>query len=262
MSRFIRTFLLTMILLAILAAPVMAQSQPEFRLNANRNFGYGAGSNVRGDFTLRIYGASENIRAVTYLMDGNPIATVESAPFEFRFNTGQYPSGQHELVASVETVDGRTVLTPPLNLNFLSAEQEAESMQRILIPVLAAVLGLTVIGVTVQGLAARGDSNRMAPGAPRHYGVKGGTICPRCNRPYAIHFFSMNLVVGVLDRCPFCGKWAVVRRYDPSVLAAAEQAERDALAAAESAPIGNGSAESEEDRLRKLLDESKYVDHN
>lgn len=246
-------------LISLVLVLLFQAQTPEFRLDVRRTFGYGNGSDVRGDFELRIYGDASQIRSVTYLMDGSVMNEAAQPPFTFKFNTGQYAPGPHQLIAVVHTTDGRSVETPPVGLNFLSAEQERDSMQRIFIPIFIGILVLTVGGVLIQGLFLRGDQRRLTPGAPRNYGMLGGTICPRCNRPYPIHFWSLSLVVGRLDRCDFCGKWAIVRRYDPSVLAAAEQAERAALRTAENAPLA--APLSEEERLRKLLDESKYIDH-
>jgi len=60
--------------------------------------------------------------------------------------------------------------------------------------------------------------------------------------------------VGKLERCPFCGKWSILAAQPLSILRAAEAAELD----------GEGeemtSKESEEERLRKKLDESRFLE--
>lgn len=259
MFRFFRSLVLIVLFFAA-AAPVLAQpvaQNPEYRLDLQRNFGYGAGSDIRGDFTNRIYGPIENIQSVTYRIDGEEMATVSEPPYSFKYNTSSYPPGWHELVAIVTTRDGRQVTTPVVRANFLSAEQQADGMQRILIPVLGGILLATLIGVGVQFLAMRRNPAARQPGAPRSYGASGGTICPRCGRAYPRHFFAPNLGLWKLDRCDFCGKVALVQRKSPAELAAAEQAERDALGSENSLP-GAGQGDSEEERLRKLMDESRY----
>jgi hypothetical protein len=249
--------ILFMLLLLAAASPVFAQDV-EYRMSLNRNFGYGGGGNVRGDFTSKVVGPAENIASVTYLIDGQEMAVVSEAPFTFRYNTGSYPSGWHELVAVVTTKDGRQVTTPVVKANFLSAEQETQAMQKILIPTFGGIIAALLIGMAIQFLVLRRSPERLAPGAPRHYGFKGGTICPRCGRAYALHFWSVNLGPWKLDRCDYCGKVALVTRRSPDVLAAAEQAEMDALRAGENSLPGAENAQSEEERLKKLLDESRY----
>jgi hypothetical protein len=246
---------LTLLFLA-LAVPVFAQDV-EYRVQTHRDFGYGNGSEIRGSFSLTIYGNQDTIQSVTYLLDGKEMASVGEPPYKFSFNTGSYPSGPHAISALVSTRDGRKVTTPEVRLNFLSAEQESQSMQRIFVPVLGGILAITLIGVAAQYFMTRRDQSFHTPGAQRRYGIKGGTICPRCGRAYAIHFFSINLIGGVFDRCDYCGKWAFVRARSRAELDAAVRAEAAAALASESSlPAVEG--QSEEERLRKMLDESKY----
>lgn len=255
MHRIPRLSLLTLLFLA-LAVPVFAQDV-EYRVQTHRDFGYGNGSEIRGSFSLTIYGNQDTIQSVTYLLDGKEMASVGEPPYKFSFNTGSYPSGPHAISALVSTRDGRKVTTPEVRLNFLSAEQESQSMQRIFVPVLGGILAITLIGVAAQYFMTRRDQSFHTPGAQRRYGIKGGTICPRCGRAYAIHFFSINLIGGVFDRCDYCGKWAFVRARSRAELDAAVRAEAAAALASESSlPAVEG--QSEEERLRKMLDESKY----
>lgn len=240
------------------APAALAQSPtPEFRVDPRRNFGYGNGSDVRGSFTNSLYGPTETVDSVIFLIDGAEMATVSEPPFKVDYNTNQFASGRHQMSAIVTTLDGRQVTTPVVSLNFLSAEQESESMRTTVLPFLGVVLAAMLIGVGAQFLTARRDSTR-APGAPRNYGLMGGAICPRCGRPFPIHLFSLNLAVGRFDRCDNCGKFSFVRRAHPDLLAAAELAERAALRESEHSLPGAGAEESEEERLKKMLDESKY----
>jgi hypothetical protein len=68
----------------------------------------------------------------------------------------------------------------------------------------------------------------------------------------------LNLGPWKLDRCDFCGKVAFVSRKPPEMLRIAEEAERAALHTSETSLPGAEGARSEEDRLKKLLDESRY----
>lgn len=256
MSRFFRTLLIVLFLLSI-PVSVLAQSE-EFHLRARRDFGYGNGSDVRGNFSLTVEGDQSTIQSVTYLMDNQPINTAAQSPFKFSFNTSSYPHGVHQITAVVTKKDGSQVTTQTVSLNFLSADQESSSMQRILVPLLGGILLIMLIGVGSQVLMMRQGSGKTAA-ARRNYGFKGGTICPRCGRPYAIHFWSINLIGGVLDRCDYCGKWAFVTRRRPDELAAAEQAEDLAEQVSESMLPG-AEPQSDEDRMKKLLDDSKFTE--
>jgi len=100
----------------------------------------------------------------------------------------------------------------------------------------------------------RNERKNPAPlGAPRSYGLSGGTICPNCGRPYSRHIWAPNVVIGKFDRCPHCGKWRVVQRLSTATLRAAEQAELEG-----SEPSLPETPLSEEEKLRRLLDDSRF----
>jgi len=71
-----------------------------------------------------------------------------------------------------------------------------------------------------------------------------------------MHIWGLNMGLGKFDRCPHCGKWSVVRRVNPDLLAAsAEAAERAARQeTAVSEPL------SDEEKLRRQLDDSRFDD--
>lgn len=241
-----------MIMSMVMTSPVMAQEG--YRLLVNRNFGFSAGSQIRGDFTLKISGDQDNLASVIFLLDGEEMATVSEAPFRYRFNTGNYPEGVHELSARLTLRDGSTITLSPRRFEFASSEAERQAIIKIVLPLLAVVLLLTVIGGGIQMLTLRGKpAGRYAPGEARDYGVAGGAICPKCQRPTPIHLWSINLAVGRWDRCENCGQFSLMRRQPLDVLRAAEaielQAEKESLPA---------KAKSEEEKLRELLDQSRF----
>jgi hypothetical protein len=256
--RFSKTILFLLVLFAFqLFGNFNQDEQPEFRLDTNRDFGYGNGSDVRGSFSLTIYGDQAAIRAVTYSIDGSEMGKVEQSPFRWKFKTTDYPDGWHELTAAVETTDGRSVTTPVVSLHFASAADESKTMGRIFLIAFILFLVLGGVGLFTQFFAFKGAATRQ-PGYQRNYGYLGGTICPRCRRPYPIHITSLSLLIGRLDRCENCGKWALVHRYPIDVLRAAELAEIDALHN-EGSAIPGAAEVDDEARLRKKLDESKYI---
>jgi DNA-directed RNA polymerase subunit RPC12/RpoP len=126
-------------------------------------------------------------------------------------------------------------------------------MLQVVGPILGIVGAAIILGFVVPVLLDR-RRGPIPPGTPRKYGLSGGTICSRCGRPYPLHLFSINIsFTGRLDRCPHCGKWALVQRRGLAELRRAEQEELEA--AGETAQI---TGETEAEKLRKELDDSRF----
>jgi hypothetical protein len=245
---------LIFILVGVLVTPVFAQSQNNLQIGITKTFGFASGNQIRGTFTLYITG-SASIKSVQYLVDNKPLGTASSAPFNLTFQTTDYAIGFHDISAVVTTSDGGTITVAARTFEFATSDQETSTTMRILIPIIAVVVLVLLIGAGAQIFFFRKKFVSLAPGTPRNYGIAGGTICPRCHRPYSLHFWAVRLVVVRFDRCDFCGKWAFVRAYPLDALRAAEQNE---LATAGTASIPD--AKSEEEKLRDLIDKSKYTD--
>ena len=243
-----------LILLGVAVTPVFAQ-QDDFRLGVNRTFGYSSGDQIRGTFNLYITG-STNIKSVQYLIDGKPIATATSAPFNSSIQTSDFPIGYHDLSATIETTDGRTVTVPARKFEFVSADQESSGVLHIIIPILGIVLAVVLLGFGAQVFLFKNKFAKTPPGTTRNYGLRGGAICPRCHRPYSIHLWALNALTYRLDRCDYCGKWAFIRPVSREALRAAEQNELASFN--NNAPI---IEKTEEEKLREMLDKSKYSDH-
>ncbi len=131
-------------------------------------------------------------------------------------------------------------------LRLLPAETEGGASQAIPGLVLAAIVVLIVVGRRLLLVSGR----KQTAGAPE-YGLAGGAICPRCKRAFARDALSPNLLVGKLCRCPHCGKWSILPRATPAALAEAEAANR-------AAPEPAAPTLTEEERLRRQIDASKY----
>lgn len=261
MSQRVKAILTGLILSAGLIISALAAtptpSVEGYRLGLRRNFGYGGGSQIRGDFTLSLI-PETGVSQVTFLMDGQPLATLTAPPFRFRFNTGNYPLGWHELSAEVTTTDGRVLQTLPRRIEFVSAEVERQAMLRIVVPLLGGVLVVMLIGVGLQMLALGRKPGQALPlGAPRHYGLLGGAICPRCGRATPLHWWSIHAGPYRLDRCEACGGWSVMRRAAQVDLEAAEQAERQQVTRSASPAT---ASQADEEHLRELLDRSRFLD--
>lgn len=248
-------------LFTLMVVPARAQTPeaPVYTLGISRDFGYGAGAQIRGTFSVKIAGP-EGIRQVEFFIDGQTMAIVSASPFKYQFNTSSYPSGEHELTAKVTTTDGKVYETPARHFDFVTQAQESEGMQKILIPMLGLIGGIMLVTVLAQTLLFRGRKNQEIPlGTERHYGMAGGSICPKCKRPTPRHLMGFNLGIGKLDYCENCGKWSIMRAVPLEILRAAEIAEKADAAEGQKSPLRE---KSEEEKLKELLEESKYDNKN
>ena len=128
-----------------------------------------------------------------------------------------------------KTADGKTLQSNTLSFQFVSNEAANKSMVRLVVPILVLVFGAMVLSAVVPLITGRKKQpyapETYTPGEPRSYGVFGGTVCPKCERPFGIHWWGLNIsFVGKYDRCPHCGKWSLVRRATREALMAAEAA--------------------------------------
>ena len=230
----------------LIPASVHAQGE-ELSLRLTRDFGYGAGGQIQGRFSLRVSGP-EDIVKVEYIVDGEVVHTITEPPFRYQFHTDDYSPGVHTLTAVGYKADGTLVYGTEFVRQFLSADDAKSSTMKIIVPLLIIVGGATLVGALAPALMMRGKKFK-----PGNYGAAGGAVCPRCTFPYSRQIMAPNLLVGKLQRCPHCGKWAIVARASQPDLEAAE---------ARWFMEGNSSvaAPSEEEKLQQLLDDSRYDD--
>jgi hypothetical protein len=248
-------FAILLILLFILSfGHAAAQESDQLGLRLKRDFGYSSGTGkIQGAFTLKASGP-ENLRRVVFFLDSEKLGEVSQAPFELRFHTDSYNVGMHTLYAVGYTLDGQEWRSNDIRVQFVSAEEGWQAGMRILFPMLGLIAAVMILSVVFSLFSAR-KVQSLPPGAPRKYGFSGGAICPRCSRPFALNMLSFNLGPGYkFDRCPFCGRWAMMRRRSPAELRLAEQAE---LQSAQSASVGR---EDEQENLRRELDDSRFQD--
>jgi len=121
--------------------------------------------------------------------------------------------------------------------------------------IVIAILVLTLGGRLIASWIANRD--RRLAGKPAISGPLGGTICPKCHRPFAIHLWSIRLVVVRLDRCPHCGRWSFVQRVHSDILAAAEDAMFQEMAGSADSRI---TKSDEAEAWRRQLDDSRFED--
>ena len=230
----------------LLPASVLAQSE-DLDLRLTRDFGYGAGGQVQGKFSLRVDGPVDIVR-VDFIIDGEVVQTITEAPFRYRFNTDDYPPGAHTMTAVGYLADGTQVMGPEFVRQFLSADDAKSSTMKIVVPLLVIVGVATLVGALAPVLMMR--SKEFKPG---NYGAAGGAVCPRCTFPYSRSVIAPNLLVGKLQRCPHCGKWAIVARASQQNLDQAEERWYKEGTSSVDAP-------TQDEKIRQLLDDSRYED--
>jgi hypothetical protein len=253
MSRLSKSWLLLIVLLLgmlVGMGTAVAQSDNELDLGLSRDFGTGIGNNIQGTFSFRVSGP-EDLASVTFYIDDQIVGEDSEAPFRLQFKTDNYPLGVHTLHASGLTQDGRELTSNSLSRNFISGSTAGRTTLYIVIPIIIIAIGGWLLSswIANRGRKSEGQS------AINVHGPFGGTICPKCNKPFARHIWGLNLVVGKYDRCPHCGKWSLVRAMHPDVLDAA-------VAAMQQTDAGRDQTKTDdtddEGRRRKRLDDSKF----
>ncbi len=235
------------------AQDVTPAAAPEYALSVSRTFGYSAGGEIRGSFRLSVVGDQENIQQVVFLLDGQPIGTVTESPFRLDIHTQDYPEGTHTLSAEVTTLDGNVQLALGGTFNFVSASQQWAGVLKIFVALGIILVLIVGIGFLFTYLTTGKTVKDLPLGVERHYGIQGGGVCSHCARPFAFHWWGMNLVGAKYDRCDYCGKWGSYKRLPINELRLAESAElQDSTTGLPQTPL------NPEEKFKNMLDDSKY----
>ena len=247
-----RLLLFSLILLAALISvgTAVAQSDNELRLTLSRDFGTGLGNNIQGTFSFRVSGP-DNLASVTFYIDDLVVGKDSEAPFRLQFKTDSYPLGFHTLRAVGIDQNGQELTSNQIRRNFISSSSANRTTLYLVVPIILIVVGGMLLS---SWIANRGQ--KSGDGADlRMNGPFGGTICPKCDKPFARHIWGLNIGVGKYDRCPHCGKWSIVRRVHPDVLAASVEAMQRGEAAESEA---TSPTSDDDDKWQQRLDDSKF----
>jgi hypothetical protein len=106
-----------------------------------RDFGYAAGGEIQGAFSLTVQGPDDLAR-VDYYLDDQLLGHAEAPPFKISFNTGNHALGQHTFVAVGTTTAGTEIRSPSRTLEFVSAEAGWQTVGKIVLPILGVVLAI------------------------------------------------------------------------------------------------------------------------
>ena len=248
MKKFTYAILITILVSLTFMSVVSAQSE-DLTLSLSRDFGYGGfNGDIQGTFSVKASGPA-SLDRVQFFLDETLLGEDTEAPYAIQFVTDNYPTGAHVLSAVGYTTDGKQMKSQTISAFFVSKQEGSASAFKTVLPILAVVFGAMAITAITSMFNSR-KGKKLPAGATRSY-TFGGGICPKCKRPFGFQLFGLNMLVGKLTPCPHCGKWSIVKRASMSDLHAAEQAEMDT----ENVQI---SQASEEEKLRKELDDSKY----
>jgi len=236
-------------LAALLLAPAALAQEETLGLSLSRDWGYGGfGGDIQGTFSFHVRGPSD-ITRVEFYIDEMKIGEDTQAPFDLQFVTDNYPLGPHDLYAIGYTAGGKSLRSESTHPTFVPASEGGEAALKFLIPFFALIFGAMALSVVIPLLTGR-KTVRLEPGSQRSY-TFGGGICPKCGRPFGFHMLGLNLVTSKFDRCPYCGRWSAVRHASLQVLRTAEEAELESAK-------GQIPEESEEEKVKKELEDSKY----
>jgi len=237
---------LLVLFLFVLPFSVAAQDETEpLVVSLTKDFGYGAGGVIQGSFSLKVRSPGDLVR-VDFLIDGEIVHAATEPPFQYKFNTANFSVGEHTFSAIGYRADGTQLSSSEFSREFIDAEQAWENVGKIVVPLFVVVGGVSLLGAL--GSVLIGRKKRFTPG---EYGFAGGVVCPCCQLPYSRSFLAPNLLVGKLQRCPHCGKWAILPRASQVVLEAAE-----ARYATEG--VGDVDPSDDDNKYREMLDESRY----
>jgi hypothetical protein len=254
-----KTGILLGLLILLLTFSVVAADSPDFNIRLRRDFGYGGmGNQIQGRFSILVLDEIDFTEVIFY-MDETELGRVTSAPFRFQFSTDDYAHGEHVYWAKGVLPDGSVLTSNRISAFILSKEEANNSLGSILLVLFGGIGVAVAISFVVSAAVSRKvkqgeyfDENLL----PKGYHVHGGTICKKCGKPYAYKAFSGNFITHKLDRCPHCGKWTFSRPVSKEVMIAAA-VEMRGVDQNEKADSIDGM--SEEEKLRKQLDESKYI---
>jgi predicted RNA-binding Zn-ribbon protein involved in translation (DUF1610 family) len=243
-----KAFLLTCLALSVAASASAQTATPGLTLSFRRDFGFSSGGRIQGAFTLTASGP-QDLKQVEFLFDGKVVSTATRAPFQYRFNTSTYPLGQHMIEAVGTLAEGTQIRSVARQVEFVSPEVGWQTVGRFVLPLLAIVLVVGLLGTAGPLLLGR-RAGVFELGA---YGVEGGAVCSRCGLPFARHFLSPRVWTARVERCPHCGHWQMARRATSAQL---EAAERRYLAETQRGALPPQQGE----HLREEIDDSRYED--
>jgi hypothetical protein len=247
------------LLILLFTFSVVAADSPDFTIRFRRDFGYGGmGNQIQGRFSILVPDDIDFVEVIFY-MDDTEMGRLSDAPFRFQFSTDDYPPGDHEYWAKGVLADGTELVSNRISAFVLSKEEASGSLGFIFLIIFGGIGVAVALSFVISGAVSKKvkqgeyfDENRL----PKGYHLHGGTICKKCGKPYAYKVFSGNFITHKLERCPHCGKMTFSRPMSRELMIAAAE---EIAELADNGEVDNIGGLSEEEKLRKQLEESKYT---
>lgn len=243
------TFLLITTVLAFGYSPVSSQdTEPSLPFRLSRDFGYGGIGEIQGTFSMHV--DTDEVQRVDFLVDDEVVFSTTEMPFRYKFHTDQVGLGMHVFSAIGFRADGSAWESELIMQKVVSAEAGWQVVGKIAIPLVVISILATIVVTLGAGLTGKGKGARFEL---RKYGLAGGAVCGRCGLPFSRHVMAPNMLVGKLERCPHCGRIAVVRAASTSELELAET-----LYQAKSIEGAFIPDADEADEYEQLIEESRF----
>ena len=245
-----RTVVLIIIVLLTFSSVVFAQNDaPLIDLGLSRLMGYGGfGGEIQGSFSISA-SYDEPLTKVVFFYDDTFLGEDAESPFKLQFNTSVIEPGLTSFSAVGYLTNGDTVESEVIQRTILDDDEVNDSMIGLVLPIIVLVAVVFVISGVLQLVRGKkGGSFTLGK-----YSAAGGAVCKSCGLPFSRNFLSPNLLVGKLERCPHCGKVAILPSASKEAL---QEAEQRYLSSAE--PTGVKAPETEEEKLRKMADDSRF----
>jgi hypothetical protein len=215
-------FLLISMLTLVFISQVWAE--PTISLSIDKTSGYNTPGNTEINGYFTVYAStSSDVERVEFYLDNVLQYNDTNSPFDWHFDTNDYALGQHNITAVAFGTSGQQI-SASLSTNIV----DVPILWTTIVPILLVVGSIALVLLSVWFFRKGYRSND----------------CPKCGYSapqqfYFIHFGLRNY----LKRCPQCGKFYFCgKSYKPS--------DNDDSPPKESP--------SDEDRLRKDIDNSKY----
>ena len=253
-------YLFILLILFVLPTGVLLAAEDGFQISLNRDFGYGGvGNQIQGLFSLKVNG-DEVFEKVVFMMDEVVLGEDDEAPYKIQFSTDDYESGEHEYWARGIQADGSEVNSNRITALVLTKEETGKDLIKIFGVIIGGIVLTAFVSFFVTNrISKRANKSQTfeANGIPSGFTAMGGSICPKCEKPFAFHWWKMNLLTHKLDRCPNCEKWVLAKSMSYSMLEsmvlAAKKDENDEKKVV--------MEESKGDELKRKLDDSKFMDN-
>jgi hypothetical protein len=239
-------FVLILCMFMFLPVAINAQELEEpLVLGLSKDYGYAAAGQIQGSFSLKVRSPND-LERVDFYIDDQLVHSATQPPFQFKFNTAEYSIGEHTFFAVGFRSDNSMFSSSEFSREFISADDAWKKVGKLVGPVFVIIGIVALLGVSGGVLLSREKVFQFG-----EYGIAGAAVCPRCRLPYTRNILAPNLIVGKLQRCPHCGKWAIVTRASVSDLEIAEALYQDKSAR-------EINLEEQDSEYIKLLDDSRF----